>query len=212
MIHVIRTNDPGVRKVLARDAFKGKNLIGRGTYSLVYDAGARSVLKLTIDEPTYNMLRNAKHRHFPRIRLDYGVVGSIAMNQGEFPLFLVKMERLLKLPNGSKAKRLATALSRKVLDATVRHRFCWRLILGDIVGDKAVPQSIRGAVKELAGYCESQLHFQLDMHVGNFMARANGELVIVDPLMDRRVWDNRLEDERRRFGNSQSPQGLSVAT
>lgn len=195
MIRAIRPNDAGVRRALRAHGVADRTLLGRGVFSLVYDGGRRRVLKLTLDAVSYSFMREAKNKHFPRIRHDYGVVGSTVIDMNEFPLFLMEVERLQKLPNGSEAKKIATAVHRA-------DRYQWiQTTLLRLKGVKTVPNSIRNAIKELETFVGNDRADLVDMHMANFMCRRNGELVISDPLMDRFVWETRIMEEGRLYGN-----------
>lgn len=176
-------------------ALRGKKVIARGVFSAVYE-GSRpnTVLKLTADSYGYRMLNDwaccVKHRHFPRVKIDHEQIGDFRMNGEHFPLFLFEMERLEKLATGSDARRLASRISREQNNCT-NDNWNWpaddraRFGIMSMIETGNLNKSIKNALGELEQFCGNNPGAVLDMHLGNFMQRKNGELVITDPLCDR---------------------------
>ncbi|MHB0928657.1 MAG: hypothetical protein ACYC3W_07020 [Candidatus Nanopelagicales bacterium] len=50
-----------------------------------------------------------------------------------------------------------------------------------------VSLTLRQAMQQLMFFCQSTQVGILDMHLGNFMQRANGDLVLTDPICDDRL-------------------------
>jgi len=199
MIRAIRLG-ASVNRVLNDYGLKDKALIGRGAFSLVYDGGKASVYKLTVDGYSYGLMKNATGRHFPKIRRDYGIVGEIAINNIQHHLYLMKMERLQKLQAGGNARLQAMTITQSV-SKYVR----LSLAIQMIEHDKTFPKSILQALWQVQQYQVFSQENVLDMHMANFMQRESGTLIITDPLLDRPVWRARVDEERRKYGNADTP-------
>lgn len=213
-LRVLQLNDWRVKSALQHEALKGKKRIARGVFSAIYEGSKpNTVFKVSVDSFGYWMLNcfvaGVTHRHFPRIVKDYGEIGHTSVDKHDFSIFLVEMEKLEKLKVGSDTKRLASLIAKQQVRSTMKCVSCHTLnsdkgststvdALADIIKSKnAIPRSVRNALKQLENFCQYYEGSRLDMHLGNFMQRANGELVITDPLMDVSAYDARISQHCR---------------
>lgn len=109
---ILQLTDPGVKDVIARHpALKGKTRIGRGFYSVVFDNGD-TVLKLTADAHHYDLLQfYADSSCFPKVVVNHGYVGE--QKRGEFPLYLLEIEKLVKVPGKTANSKIVHKLCRQ---------------------------------------------------------------------------------------------------
>lgn len=209
-IKVLRLDDWRVKLALQHEALKGKKCIARGAFSAVYEGSKpNTVLKVSVDNLGYWMLNcratKVSHWHFSRVIENHGCIGDMKIGGVDFPIYLVEIERLENLKVGSDAKRLATLLSKQQRRSTMK---C--ISLNSQIGDSTStvdaitdilnsrpPRSVSNALKQLREFCESYAGARLDMHLGNFMQRKNGELVITDPLMDSVAFEARTNQMRQ---------------
>lgn len=211
-IKVLRLDDWSVRSALRHEALKGKKCIARGAFSAVYEGSKpNTILKVSVDNLGYWMLNccaaGVSHWHFPRIIENHGWIGDMKIGNVDFPIYLVEMERLEKLKVGSDAKRLARLLSGQQRRSTMKCVSPHGMkgdststvdTLTDILNSKiSLPRSIGNALKQLRDFCQYYDGARLDMHLGNFMQRKNGELVITDPLMDSVAFEARSRQMRK---------------
>lgn len=211
-IKVLRLDDWSVKAALRHEALKGKKCIARGAFSAVYESGKpNTVLKVSVDNLGYWMLNccavGVSHWHFPRVIENHGCIGDMKIGGVDFPIYLVEMERLEKLKVGSDARKVARLLSKQQVHSTMkcvsRHGDVSSTstvdAISDILNSKVgLPRSVGNALKQLRDFCMSYDGARLDMHLGNFMQRKNGELVITDPLMDSVAFEARTRQIMRR--------------
>jgi len=192
---ILKLDDWRVKLATQHEAIKGKKPIARGVFSAIYD-GSRpnTVYKLTADSFGYWMLNcdyyGVKHRHFPKVFKNFGEVGEIKLGKKEFPLYLFEMERLERV--SGEAKKQAQAIVRQQ-GKTLTNAWQWPQLdraffcVQDMLRSKSFSRSVLNAFAQLEEFCCNYPGAALDMHIGNFMKRKNGELVITDPLMDKAV-------------------------
>lgn len=194
MIKVLRLDCPGVRATIAGlKVLQGKKPIARGCFSAVYD-GQRpnTVLKLTADNLGYSLLNDAVigigGRHLPRIVKDFFCVGDTNINGEDFPLYLYEMERLEKIKTGSPERRLVRQIVKHASAASATSKRMWRDpnyitdTLKVMVENPNLTKSWRHAFSGMLHFCRNTCAGSLDLHSGNFMRRANGEVVMIDPI------------------------------
>lgn len=199
----------GVQEALRHPLLDGKKLLGRGAFSMVFEGTRKNtVLKLTVDDIGYYAFNDwavgCRHRHFPRIVKSHGDVGDTRINRRDYSLFLYEMERLAPLEVGSEARKLARRIMN--VGATASGKYHWRtgedvramLTFGEMVRDKSIPRSVRNAIQQLEEFCGSVPGGSVDLHMRNMMMRKNGDLVIVDPLANMKIWRESLEQLKRR--------------
>ena len=213
-IKVLKLNDWRVKLALRHEALQGKKCIARGVFSAIYEGSKpNTVFKVTVDSFGYWMLNCAyygvKHKHFPRIIEDHGVIGEIKLGCDEYPIYLFEMERLEKLEVGSGSRKVASGISSKSRRSIGKSysRRCLgdndraSVVIGDMKKNTLIPRSIRSALGQLTEFCVNYPNASVDMHLGNFMQRKNGDVVITDPLMDGPLYDAMI----RQFQASREP-------
>jgi hypothetical protein len=209
-IKALRLDDRNVKSAMNHPLLKDKKPIGRGVFSAVFEGTRKNtVLKMTVDDISYCLLNDCtvgvKHRHFPRVIENHGDIGAARINWMHYPIYLYEVERLEKLKNGSDTKRLARMIS-KSQDKAHRRNSIYRLDdytkahieLTVMARDAMLPRSIRNALSLLSDFCSNMPGSVLDMHLGNFMQRKNGELVITDPLASAEIMNKASAQLSRR--------------
>ena len=191
---VMKLTDQGVREAMRHPVLKGKKIIGRGVFSIVFEGTRKNaVLKLTCDQYAYRMLNDdhcaVTHRHFPRVSKNYSRVGNVKLAGRDFPIYLYEMERLEELQFGTEQRKLALKLCKSVdlsdwKTASTMSRIQTALALEDAAKDKNMPRSIKNALMDLGRFCRAMPGAGLDLHMGNIMRRKNGEIVFTDPQLD----------------------------
>lgn len=198
-------NDWAMRDLRQLPELKDKKLIGRGMFSAVFE-GSRpdTVLKMTVDSVGYWLLNccaaGVSGDHFPRVIKNHHDIGVVDVGKTEFPVYLFEMERLVKLKVGSATRKLARKISTSQLKIS---RASWSSDvtgqLGELANVAKLPETLRQAIRDVESFASNYPNAQLDMHMGNFMQRENGDLVITDPLFDVEVFNvsNRSHWQRR---------------
>lgn len=188
-------NDGQMRDLRQLPELKGKKLIGRGMFSAVFEGSTPdTVLKMTVDSVGFWLLNccaaGVSGEHFPEVVKNHHDVGVVKVGKVEFPVYLFEMERLVKLKVDSAAKKLARKISTSQLKIS---RASWS---SDVTGQlkelanvAKLPETLRQAIRDVENFASNYPKAQLDMHMGNFMQRENGDLVITDPMFDTEVFD-----------------------
>lgn len=192
---VLRLSDKGVKEALNHPAIAGKTLIGRGTFSLVFDNGD-TVLKLTTDSCHYEMLKfySDDGVRFPKVLADHGVVG--VQGHMDLNLYLIEVERLEPITVKSGEWKLVKALikgaanmMRTKTPVFERHanKIDMRLIVPEtlfqMAEDKTLPTDVKEALDSIARFSMDYEGVALDFHRANFMVRpSTGAAVFSDPV------------------------------
>lgn len=195
----LRLNHCEVKNALRHPLLEGKKPIGRGAFSAVFEVTRKNtVLKLTVDDIGYRLFncwaKRVKHWHFPRIVDRHGDIGTIKIDDRDYPLFLFEMEKLEKIQHGTDTKRLAMKIQNTVRAASGRAGVWMRddlrsvMMVQHMMRDTSLPRSIRNALGQLENFCCNHSDGQIDLHMGNMMQRKNGDLVIIDPLANMSIW------------------------
>ena len=207
MCKALRKDCWGVQSALRHPLLEGKKLIGRGVFSMVFEGTRKNtVLKMTVDDIGYYAFNDwavgCRHRHFPRIIQSEGDIGSAKINGKDRSIYLFEMERLEKLTG--EARKLA----RQVMNvgATASGKYHWKtgddiramLTFGEMARDKSLPRSVRNAIQQLEEFCGNVPGGSVDLHMNNMMQRKNGDLVIIDPIANMKIWRESLEQLKRR--------------
>ena len=209
---ILKLTDPGVKRVInSHPALKGKQRIGRGFYSVVFD-NEDTVLKLTADAHHYDLLQfYAEGPHFPKVIVNHGCVGE--QKRGGFPLYLLEIEKLVKVPGKTDNSRLVykmcKAASRIMAVKTpVFERHADKIQMARIVPetfyqmaeDKDLPAGIRDGLEQLGRFSLDYDGVGMDFHPINFMQReTTGELVLSDPIMNILTFNKALEAKQRGY-------------
>ena len=215
-MYVLKKTYPGVREILNSDLIKGRKEIGRGAFSIVYEGDTPdTVLKLTVDHVAYMFLNDGAKRcwHdeersvFTRVTKDHGIVGEARCYNSSYNVYVFECERLNRIHGNSSIakkgaiKRFIRSYSNsfgKVKSpmplAQVRREAVVQMTSVDMESD-----IMNEAVMVLADFIRHVDDAQPDFHVGNFMQRNNGEVVMSDPVCDGTMLDRFREEERRRL-------------
>lgn len=166
----------------------GKEEIGRGEYSIVFDKGDGERVYKLVSSPADYFLYTAedrpKGRHFPIIYADHGIVGRA---QSGYPFHLIEMEKLYPIPEHCEAADLATRLIELYWTACQK----WGQ-LGMDMGRIAlhhltlkptdISGSLNAAIRALSDFVE-EYHVLPDiLNTNNLMMRKDGTLVFSDPV------------------------------
>lgn len=208
MCKVLQFNDPMVKQALKHEALKGKKLIGRGAFSMVFEGSKpNTVYKVTLDDVNYWMLNccaaGVSHKHFPKVYNNFGAIGDVSINKNSHTIFMYEMERLNKLERGTEASNVSTILT-KLQNASFGNVFKYGPInralfqIQDMMQSKSLPKSIMNALRQLEEFAYSYEHIGLDMHRANFMMRKNGTLVLSDPLNSMKIIFDRRQQLKNR--------------
>ena len=207
---ILQLTDPGVKDVIARHpALQGKTRIGRGFYSVVFDNGD-TVLKLTADAHHYDLLQfYADSACFPKVVTNHGHVGD--QKRGEFPLYLLEIEKLVKVPGKTANSKIVHKLCRRAahmmeVKTPIFERHADKIDMARIVPetfyqmaeDKDLPAGVREGLEQLGRFSLDYEGVGMDFHPSNFMQReATGELILSDPIMNILTFNKALEARHR---------------
>lgn len=209
---ILKLTDPGVRAVISRHpALRGKKQIGRGFYSIVFDNGD-TVLKLTADAHHYDLLQfYAEGKSFPKVINNYGLVGEQV--RGDFPLYLLEVEKLVKVPGKTLNSKIVHNLCRSAkrimeVKTPVFERHADKIDMARIVPEtfyqmsenEELPAYVREGLEQLGRFALDYEGVGMDFHPSNFMQReATGELVLSDPIMNILTFNKALEAKQRGY-------------
>lgn len=192
-VKALRLDERGTKQALKHPLLQGKKRLGRGVFSLVFE-GSRpdTVYKMTVDNYNYLVLNGnaaTDNEHFPTVVNDHCRIGETSICNQSYPIYLYEMERLEKLRNNTAPNKLASTIAH--FSESSPH--CWTKssdILGFLSQCDSLPNSVRNAFSSLCDWCDTHRpkSMCLDLHRGNFMQRPGGELVMVDPVMNYRIW------------------------
>lgn len=196
---VLLLNQASVRDALRHPELIGKKRFARGEFSAVFDAGEEKVIKVTVDSIQYEIFTRYEwdNRHFPIVTTDHGIIGEQTIyDEDSLSIYMVEMERLVKLPRGGEVTRLVRKLVRKADDLHLKHLKGWNYDYTRATVDTldklsewgALPESLRASLAELSCRVANYDGANLDIHSGNVMIRpSTGELVLSDPICDART-------------------------
>lgn len=190
MNKILRLDDRGVRSLLKHPLLADKKIIGRGTFSAVFENDNGGVSKLTADGINYDLFNSfmaVEGVHFPRVTNSHNDVGEIKFNGDFHPIYLYEMERLQKLKPDTESKRVAKCLSKDCVPLSLigPNKATYFEKFESIAEKWAVGfPSLHAALMELSQFASNYDNAEIDIHMANVMQRANGELVLVDPLCD----------------------------
>lgn len=209
---ILKLTDPGVKSVInSHPALKGKERIGRGFYSVVFDNGD-TVLKLTADAHHYDLLQfYAEGKSFPAVVQNHGYVGE--QQSGNFPLYLLEVEKLVKVPGKTLNSKIVhklcrTAARMMAVKTPVFERHADKIDMARIVPetfyqmseDEELPAYVREGLEQLGRFSLDYEGVGMDFHPSNFMQReATGELVLSDPILNILTFNKALEAKQRGY-------------
>ena len=167
---------------------RGRLELGRGARSVTLDGGKDEVLKILACPASYLFLTDPtgpKGPHFPEVFEDCGVIGE---TRDGYPLHLLRMERLFPLVGPSAALEMARHLQNGYFEAC---QAWWgfsedmgRLALSSMARAASPywPESVRDALRGLERFLD-EVRAEPDLlHLSNMMMRADGTLVLSDPV------------------------------
>jgi hypothetical protein len=180
-----------VRRALEHAGLQGKEPIGRGRYSLVFDNGD-TVLKLTTDRGVLDLQACQENACLPLPTLPkfHRVIGEVGQHAGR-PLWLFEVERLDKLVSGSAQRKQALAIKRLqhgINGVAIKESFhrVAELTCKLMSEAQTLAREWRDTFAALSEYAAGRHHLGCDFHPANFLTRpATGELVLNDPFEDR---------------------------
>lgn len=173
---------------------KGKKPIARGCFSAVFE-GTRpnTVIKVTMDDIGYYMLNDGmfgiRGKHFPKVIKNHGEIGSIHRRGRNFSIYAFEMEKLEKLQTGSDARKIARKTYHATGDALRSAGYsnqCYDVLC--FLKVPGIQRSLRNAINQLRDFANYFNHGAIDMHMGNFMQRKDGTLVITDPIANMVIY------------------------
>jgi hypothetical protein len=209
---ILTLNDKTVRQLRANHPIlKGKKLLASGQFSGVFECSETTVLKLSIDEQSYNFLKaldESNQKHFPKLMTDYGEVGRFVTSrnikvtaiskpiQYDVPLYLYEVEKLQKIPASTENRKIITRISKdwRALDNGLfcesRQERALKIAnaLRENVELLKFNPTIMNAVDTLAAFVHQNEGAFADLHGMNFMQRDDGTLVFSDPIGDLRIY------------------------
>jgi len=173
-------HDPRVRRILRDLGLLSGAPLGRGNFSLVYASERPGrVIKLTADRSTARYLAaGLPGPHVPVCHRAPEIVGML----DDIDVYRIEMERLVATAAASPARRLARQV----------HAAHCRLRASNEVGDPArlfahLPASLRDLMGHILQMTSLADDVGLDLAPRNMMQRADGTLVVTDPVFDRRL-------------------------
>lgn len=180
--------------------FAKTRTLARGTFSAVFETpDPTRVLKLTTDATHYAYLTDGlspEGPHKPVVLHDYGEVGETSDGVS---LYLVALERLQKVRPGTENGLLTRRIVRYAnKDPDKRYP-------DDTDHVPGMPASLVRFMADLNHFIFN-LAFRADVHGGNFMERADGTLVVNDPVFDSKLL---LRTSRERHRKSQESHGYA---
>lgn len=200
----LRLTDAGTRYAIREQGLHQRRRLARGQFAAVYEGDTpNDVYKLTADAVHFEGLRSYLiGPHFPEMTVNYGIVGEqLAPN---LSLYFFKMPRLYPTRRADASTRKLCRLIREQeqihsSDAynrstkepggrplVHRHFLSWlgRDISKNMMENDRLPLSIREAMESIHTMACNFDNLCLDMHSGNFMVSAGGQLMFSDPIAD----------------------------
>jgi hypothetical protein len=180
--------------------FANTRTLARGTFSAVFETpDPTRVLKLTTDASHYSYLTDGcspTGPHKPVVLVDHGDIGETSEG---LTLYLVELERLQKVRVGTQNG----LLTRRIVRYT------------DNAPDRRYPEdteAIANIPESLCEFFEELNHFIFnfaycpDVLWSNFMERADGTLVVNDPVFDNKLL---LKTSKERYQRKQEARGYA---
>lgn len=167
---------------------QGRKELGRGEFSIVIDKGDdEAVYKVVMCPATYAFLASPERPvgdHYPKVFADHGVIGFTSMG---YPIYLLEIEKLYPLPEGSEAEALAQKIRLAYLENC--HRWShWAADMGAMALN-AMTRTPMGFSMDILDALGRLSRFVDDYHAlpdllnrNNLMMRKDGTLVFSDPV------------------------------
>lgn len=191
-----------VYKMNIPQKYKQLPILGRGKTSIVLDAGPEKVIMITRDSVKTEWLMQDWGLGIAKFveKIDYSYHPK-NLELSKLPLYVLELPKLFKL---SPENRKIIKIALKELD---------RIFSVETNLEKS---EARKSMKMLAIYMERHqnglfkdlidfLHnydmsqYKLDLHMGNFVQDADGKIIIIDPIIDRELWNILIGARRNNF-------------
>lgn len=186
-----RANNSLMRAVLA-EGINPDSYLGHGTFAVVFATGEETVAKLTVDPVVVQFCEKARLSYddnplFPKVfdvrsldRIDCERLIPIKRQKGSVP-----WARSLRIRRALKAAKEPLECRSHESHQEIS------LLTNRIAEISVVSQDFAGRLVALVGSLVSDGSNRLDIHGGNLMQRANGEVVINDIICtkDLKVWN-----------------------
>lgn len=190
-MYILDLADRNVKALRAtHPAFAGTKLFARGGFCAVFSMpDPTRVLKLTTDQQHVSYLTDGiapQGEHKPLVLAEHDI--EVETKNG-LALYLLEVERLQKTQPGSPARKLATGLIRF-------YKQNRRLPLAYSDVDGLTPALLR-FMEDLTWFV-TNYQARLDLKMDNFMQRADGTLVMSDPVFDHLLQEREFQRVRRR--------------
>lgn len=190
-MNILDLTDFNVKNLRAtHPSFKGTRLLARGSFCAVFETpDPARVLKLTTDLMHVCYLTDEispQGEYKPQVLAQHDI--DVETGNG-LTLYLLEVERLQKVQAGSPAKKLATRVMRFHEE---HNRFPEKLT------------DVEGMTAPLARFLEQMNWFvgnyevRPDLKMDNFMQRADGTMVMSDPVYDYRLQAREFQRLRRK--------------
>lgn len=188
-----------------QEILKGKKPIGRGYFSAIYEGTRKNtVIKVTVDETAWAMLNDwcvgISHKNLPRVIKNYGQIGEARIAGNSYSIYMYEVEKLqpLKGENRELAKKIED-LTRSLQTKYHLHTHdSAYLAFNDAAHCKELSRGLRNVMAKISDFCSNYSKTIIDLHRGNMMQRANGDLVIIDPICDNEML-KAIYKQRNRF-------------
>ena len=195
MKHVFNLQGSRLRKLTQ---IRDKALIGRGVFSAVFEGSRENrVYKLSADGIAYSLLNDsaAKVRHnlLPKVYDDFGIVDEVRVGGEVYPVYLYEIERLYRMSRDNLAWHQAKVIIKAATKANATAMSGWPNV-DEFEESVMTIEELRKMHHILPGPVRSVFtmirdfgrmmggNMAIDLHMGNFMARANDSLVLSDPI------------------------------
>lgn len=203
--YTMRRANHSLMRAILTEGINPYSYLGHGTFSVVFATGEETVAKLTVDPVTVRFCEEARFSYnnplFPKVfavqQLEQEVVGFGGV---KLPLYRIDCERLIPIKRQkgsvpwSQSLRIRRAL--KAAKQSLEHhshesRQEISLLTNRIAEISGMSQDFAGRLVDVVGYLVRDGSNRLDIHNGNLMQRANGEVVINDIICtkDLKVWN-----------------------
>ena len=181
MVKVMSRKDTNVNSFVNSDErLRNARMLGRGSFSQVFDTpDPARVFKLTADAAHTSYLLDCYSPQGPFKPVVYEDYGVVCTTKTGIDVYLLEMERLHKVRRGTPNGRLV----RQIVHF-VRLRTYWDRQLPMVEDDLTwLPAELADFMGEL-NYFVWNFNWALDIGWQNFMERADGTLVLSDPVID----------------------------
>lgn len=188
-VSVLSLRDPHIRSFVRSDPrLRGAKVIGRGSFCRVFETSdPNRVFKLTADSihAAYLVDRYAPQGVFkPVVHEDFEVV---CETRSGVTVRLLEIEKLQKIHRTSPNRRLV----RRICDFVFRVRGARMRFPAPEDELPWLPPDLALFMSQVNDFCETY-DCKVDAHAASFMERADGSLVLSDPVYDYRTYSEHI--------------------